>query len=90
MTTERRHQSEFKTTEKDSECCYGLVRLTEKTDTIEKVVEKEEGERKAADIAIWKGIDLMRNMVIAGMGSVVLAMAVFIGSIFMHVTKVGP
>ena len=62
----------------------------ERQENNDEKIDKEIEDREKADTAIWKGIDLMRNMVIAGMGSIILAAAVFIGGIFAHAIKVGP
>ena len=76
--------------DKNENCCYGLVRAMERQENNDEKIDKEIEDREKADTAIWKGIDLMRNMVIAGMGSIILAAAVFIGGIFAHAIKVGP
>ena len=71
-------------------CCFALVRAIKEQENMNEKLTREIGDREEANRAIWKGIDLMRNMVIAGMGSIILAAAVFIGGIFAHAIKVGP
>jgi hypothetical protein len=78
-----------KLTDKDL-CCAGLIRVQDGYERNREKIEREIDDRKSDVSEVWKGFNTMRNMVIAGMGSVVLAAAVFVGSIFAHVLKVGP
>jgi hypothetical protein len=67
--------------------CVDHSGVCERVDGVKENLAQEILDRKAGDSELWKGLNQMKAWVIGGMGSTILAMALFILNMVVHPGK---